>query len=134
MELPPDVRFREDLQLLIWSPRGVLNEAKVNQMLAFIAEEEALSDASELRFIDTGGLFAIDLNFKYVFHVSLYRRLTRADKRSLKTACFANDKGFAHYFQLHAMMTEHSPLHVRVFHDRAEAAKWLGVPVDALAP
>src|SRR6476659_1753626 len=106
MKPPAEVCVRRDLQLMTWAPRGVLDEPKVNQILAFIAEEEAASDASELRFIDTTGLSAVDLNFNYVFHVSLYRRLTRAGKRSLKTACFVNDDALAHYFQLHAMVTD----------------------------
>jgi len=34
---------------------------------------------------------------------------------------------------LHAMLTDHSPLHVSLFTERAPAAKWLGVPIEALA-
>jgi hypothetical protein len=37
-----------------------------------------------------------------------------------------------HYAKLHAMLTDHSPLHVSLFTERAAAAKWLGVPVEAL--
>lgn len=132
MTPPPHVAFREDFSLLLWKPQGALGEHEVNNILAFIAEEEALSDAAELRFIDTSALTAVDLNFNYVFHVSLYRRLTRTNRPSLKTACFVNDEAFAHYFKLHLMMTDHSPLQVRIFHDRAEAAQWLGVPVEGL--
>jgi hypothetical protein len=33
---------------------------------------------------------------------------------------------------LHAMLTDHSPLHVSLFTERAAAAKWLDVPVEAL--
>ena len=129
---PPHAAFREDLSLLLWKPQGALAEHEVNKILAFIGEEEALSDAAELRFIDTSGLTAVDLNFNYVFHISLYRRLTRTNRPSLKTACFVNDEAFAHYFKLHAMLADHSPLQVRIFHDRAEAAQWLGIPVEAL--
>jgi len=37
-----------------------------------------------------------------------------------------------HYAKLHAMLTDYSPLHVALFTDRAAAAKWLGVPLEAL--
>jgi hypothetical protein len=35
--------------------------------------------------------------------------------------------------KLHAMLTDYSPLHVALFTDRAAAAKWFGVPVEALS-
>ncbi len=37
-----------------------------------------------------------------------------------------------HYGQLHALLTKSSPIHARVFQDRAEAAKWLEVPIQLL--
>ena len=36
-----------------------------------------------------------------------------------------------HYFQLHAIITEDSPINVRIFQKREDAAKWLGVPIEA---
>ena len=133
MELPPDVQFHPDLHLLVWTPRGTLNEAGVNRILEFIAAEEARSDANELRFIDTTGVSAIDLNFRYVFHVALYRRLTRTRRIGLKSAFFVKDEAFSHYFKLHAMLTDHSSLQARVFEEREAAAKWLNVPVEKFA-
>jgi hypothetical protein len=38
-----------------------------------------------------------------------------------------------HYARLHALLTQGSPINVRVFKDRQEAADWLGVPVERLA-
>jgi len=35
---------------------------------------------------------------------------------------------------VHALLTQGSPIKVRVFQDRKEAAQWLGVPIDLLAP
>ena len=34
--------------------------------------------------------------------------------------------------KLHAMLTDYSPLDVALFTERAAAAKWLGVPLEAL--
>lgn len=131
-KLPPNIQFREDLHLLIWKPQGVLNESSTNRILAFIADEEARSAANELRFIDTSGLTAVDLNFRYVFHIGLYRRLTRMTRPPIKSAFFVNEPAFTHYFKLHAVMTDHSRLKVKLFDDRVAAAKWLKVPVEVL--
>jgi hypothetical protein len=34
---------------------------------------------------------------------------------------------------LHAIITQESPISVRIFQKREDAAKWLGVPLDRLA-
>ena len=132
MKLPSDVSFRSELGLLLWNPRGILNEKVVNKILGFIREEEARSDANELRFIDTTALTAVELNFHYIFHVALYRRMSRQGRRSLKSAFLIKDQAFAHYFKLHALLTDHSPLHVRLFENRDAAAKWLNVSLESL--
>ena len=132
MKLPPDVYFRSQLGLLLWNPRGILNEKAVNKILAFIRDEEARSDANELRFIDTTALTAVELNFRYVFHIALYRRMSRQGRRSLKSAFLIKDQAFAHYFKLHALLTDHSPLHVRLFENKDAAAKWLNVSLESL--
>jgi hypothetical protein len=132
MQLPLDAQFREDLGLLFWKPRGVLTEKVVNQILAFIGEREALSDANELRFIDTTALTEIDLNFQYVFHIALYRRLSRMGRRTIKSAFLVQDDALGHYFKLHALLTNHSPLRVRIFKEREAIAKWLNVPIALL--
>ena len=132
MKSPPDIYFREELNLLLWKPRGVLNEKIVNQIIAFIRDEEAVSDANKLRFIDTSELSAVDLNFRYVFHVALYRRMSRMGRSALKSAFLVEDPAFEHYFKLHKMLTNHSPLQVRLFQKPEAAAKWLKVPLESL--
>src|ERR1700759_580301 len=134
MLIPPDIRFDAKHHLLLWKPKGALDEKTVNNVLVFIAEEEAISDSNELRFIDTTALTAVDLNFRYVFHVALYRRLSRKDRPNLKSAFLVSDSAFAHYFKLHAVITDHSSLQVRLFEKIQDAAKWLNVPMTALTP
>ena len=134
MKLPPDVYQRSELGLLLWKPRGVLNEKAVNKIIAFIRDEEAKSDLNDLRFIDTTALTVVELNFRYVFHVAVYRRLSRRRRPSLKSAFLIKDQAFAHYFKLHALLTDHSPLQVRLFEEEEAAAKWLSVPSESLRP
>jgi hypothetical protein len=38
-----------------------------------------------------------------------------------------------HYARLHALLTQGSPINVRVFKDRQEAADWLNVPIERLS-
>ena len=40
MKLPPNVFFRPDLWLMIFRPQGILNEKRVNTIVAFLEEEE----------------------------------------------------------------------------------------------
>jgi hypothetical protein len=134
MKLPPDVYFQPELELLLWKPQGVLNEKAVNKIIAFIRDEEAKSVGTERRFIDSTDLTAVELNFRYVFHVALYRRFSRAGRSPIKSAFLVKDPAFSHYFKLHALLTDHSPLQVRLFEDEEAAAKWLDVSVDSLHP
>jgi hypothetical protein len=39
-----------------------------------------------------------------------------------------------HYGKLHAVLTQGSPIKVRVFQDRKEVAQWLDVFVERLSP
>jgi hypothetical protein len=132
MKPPPDVYFRSELNLLLWKPRGVLSEKAVNGVIAFVRQEEAALDANKLRFIDTTALSAVDLNFRYVFHVALYRRMSRMGRTPIKSAFLIEDPAFEHYFKLHKMLTNHSPLQVRLFKEVAGVAKWLKVPLESL--
>lgn len=133
MKIPPDVEFESALNLLLWKPRGVLDEKTINRILAFIREEESQNQTSERRFIDTTDLTDIDLNFHYVFHVALYRRLSRQGRPQIKSAFFVKNPAFEHYVKLHALLTDHSPLQVRLFKEQEAAAKWLDVPLESLA-
>ena len=51
----------------------------------------------------------------------------------MKSAVLATDSTIVHYCQLHAIITQDSPIRVRIFQQREDAAKWLGVSADLLA-
>ncbi len=86
MKLSPEIQFHEDIRLLIYRPRGLIDEAAINKVTSVIEELEAETPAPFNRFSDT----------------------------------------------LEVLLTEGSSIKVRVFHEREEAAQWLGVPVDRL--
>ena len=75
MNLPPGIDCLEDPRLFIWRPSGVLDEAKINKILAFVNEQETKFGRSFNRFTDLSVLDAVDLTFKYDLQVALYRRL-----------------------------------------------------------
>jgi len=134
MKLPPDIEFYEDVRLLIYRPRGLIDEAAVNKIIAVIEEIEAASREPFNRFSDASEAHEVELNFRYVIEVSLHRRQAHAGRVPVKSAILATDSMLVHYARLLVMLTEGSSIKVRVFADRKEAAQWLGVPVEVLAP
>ena len=132
MKLPPDIQFHEDIRLLVYRPHGLVNEATVNKIISVIEDLEAATQEPFNRFSDTVAADAVDLNFEYIIRVSLYRRFTYAGRPPVKSAILATDSTLVHYGRLHALLTQGSSINVRVFQDRAEAAQWLGVPIDRL--
>ncbi len=133
MKVPAHVLSRKDQSLILWNPRGILDEATVNKVVAFIEAVERRNQQPLNRFADLSALDAVDLNFKFVFYVALGRRLSVKNKPAVKSAFYVTSSATAHYARLHAMLTDHSPLEVSLFTDRAAAAKWLGVPDEALS-
>jgi hypothetical protein len=132
LKLPAHVLFRKDLSLIHWKPRGLLDESTVNEIVAFIEAVEKRNRNPLSRFSDVSALDAVDLNFKFVFHVALGRRLSAARRPAVKSAFYVASAATMHYIKLHAMVTDYSPLRVALFTDRADAAKWLDVPIEAL--
>ena len=132
MKLPPEMTLHEDIRLLVYRPRGLLNEASVNKVIQVIGELESKLQEPFNRFSDTLEQDEVELNFKYVIHVSLYRRLTYAGRPPIKSAILATDSAIIHYARLHALLTQGSSINVRIFDDREKAAQWLGVPLERL--
>jgi hypothetical protein len=133
MELPPNVEYVEDSNLFIWRPRGVLNEGLVNNIIVFVRKQEETLGRPFNRFTDLSALDAVDLNFDYVFHIALYRRLSYAGSK-VKSAFYVSSPDAKHYAKLHALLTDQTPLQVSIFTDREAAAKWLGIPIELLMP
>jgi len=134
MKLPPEVEFNEDNRLLIYRPRGLIDEAAVNKIVGVIEQIEAATREPFNRFSDASEAHEVELNFRYVIEVSLHRRQAHAGRVPVKSAILATDSMLVHYARLLVMLTEGSSIKVRVFADRKEAAQWLGVPVEVLAP
>jgi len=91
MRLPPEIQFYKDAHLLVYRPHGLLNEASVNKVTSLIEDlEEKLKEPFD-RFFDTVEHDDVELNFRYVINVSLYRRLSYAGHPPIKSAILATD-------------------------------------------
>ena len=134
MNLPPDFEFHETIHLLIYRPRGVLNRESVNEILKVIAELEGTLTEPFNRFWDATHYEKVDLDFQFTTEVSLSRRREVAGRPSFKSAFLASDPRVTHYAKLLAVLTQGSPIKIRIFESREEAAKWLEVPLEVLAP
>jgi len=132
MKLAPDIEFHEDIHLLVYRPRGVINEQAIKKVISVVEDLEARLQEPFNRFSDTLGADEVELNFKYVIQVSLCRRVSYAGHPPVKSAILATDSTMIHYARLHAVLTQGSPINVRVFKDRQEAVEWLNVPIERL--
>jgi len=133
MKLPPELEFHDDLHLLIYQPHGVIDEAAVKKVVDVLEDLEAKLQKPFNRFSDTLAADEVELNFKHIIQVSLHRRLSYAGRPPVKSAILATDSTIIHYGRLHAVLTQGSPIKVRLFQERKEAAQWLGVPIERLA-
>jgi hypothetical protein len=134
MNFPPEIQLHEDIRLLIYRPRGLIDETAINKITSVIEDLEAKTQEPFNRFSDTSEAHEVELNCRYVIQVSLYRVLSYGDRPPVKSAILVTDSTIGHYFQLHAIITEDSPINVRIFQKREDAAKWLGVPIERLTP
>ena len=132
MILSPDIEFHEDIRLFIYRPRGLLDEVSVARVVNALGDLEKKLTEPFNRFSDTSEIDRLDLNYRYVIHVSVHRVLSYADRPPVKSAILAPDATVGHYFQLHAIIAKDSPISVRVFQERQEVAKWLGVALERL--
>jgi hypothetical protein len=133
MKRPPEIEFRQGIRLLIYRPRGLINKAAVRKIIGVIEDLEPDTPEPFNRFFDTSETHKVELNFRYVVHVSLHRRRSHKGRAPVKSAILATDSTLVHYARLLVLLTKGSSIKVRVFQDRKEAAKWLGVPIEVLA-
>jgi hypothetical protein len=133
MKLAPEIEFHEDIRLFVYRPRGVIDEAALKKAISVLEDLEAKSQEPFNRFSDALAADEVELNFKYVIQVSLCRRLTYAGHPPVKSAILATDSTMIHYARLHALLTQGSPITVRVFKDRQKAAEWLNVSIERLS-
>ena len=94
---------------MLWKPHGTLDEVLVKEIVAFIDVAEERASKPFNRFADLSALDMVDLNFKFVFHIALHRRLASASHSPVESAFYVTSPATAHYAKVHAMLTELFP-------------------------
>ena len=130
MKVGSDIEFHEDIRLLVYRPRALLDVGAINKVISVLEDHEARLEEPFNRFSGTLEADEIQLNFKCVIEFSLHRRLSYAARPAGKSAILATDSAMIHYAKLHGVLTQGSPIHVRIFQDRQKAAEWLGAPIS----
>jgi len=117
---------------MIYRPRGTLSEHRVNGIIAFLEKEEDEAEKPFNRFTDLSKLEALDLDVNAMIRISLYRRLAYGNHPAIKSAFYVTTDSAADLLKVHVLLTNHSPIKVRMFGELEPAAKWLEVPPDIL--
>ena len=121
------VSFHPDLNLLVWQPRGILDEPHVEQLIDLLQRTEDEAKRPFNRYTDLSTLNAVELTLNYVLRVSLYRRVVYGERPNVKSAFYVADRETAQLAIAHATVAAGSPLQVNVFVHKNAAAQWLDV-------
>jgi hypothetical protein len=132
LDLWATVSFHRDLDLMVWQPRGMLDEEVVDRLVEMLEEAEDETDTPFDRYTDLSKLDVVAVNFDYVFRLSLYRCAVCADRPPVKSAFYVTDRSTAEIALTHAVVAADTPLIVQVFLDKSAAAEWLDVSIDDL--
>ncbi len=131
-ELPADVSFHPGPRLMVYRPRGILTEERLHGIVDFLEKVEDKASKPFDRFTDLSKLDALDLEFKSVIRISLHRRLTYAQHPPVKSAFYVTSPAATRVVKVHVLLTDHSPLKVKMFQELGLAAKWLDVSINLL--
>jgi hypothetical protein len=130
--LPPDVLFHPTPRLLVYRPRGILGEHRVNEIIAFLEKEEDAAEIPFNRFTDLSKLDALDLDVNAMIRISLYRRLSYGNYPPVKSAFHVTSPDAVRLIKVHVLLTDHSPIKARMFGEMKNAAEWLEVSEELL--
>ncbi len=130
--LPEGIAFHRKLHLMVYRPRGIMDEARVEEIVAKLEQMEAAADQPFNRYTDLSKIDAVDLRFEFIFRISLHRRRVYAKHPPAKSAFYVTSPATTHIARTHAILVDHSPLRVKLFKEVEPAAQWLGVSIEDL--
>jgi hypothetical protein len=130
--LPPGILFHRERRLLVYRPRGTLNEHLVNAVIAYLEKEEDEAESPFNRFTDLSKVDVLDLDVNAMIRISLYRRLAYANYPQIKSAFYVTTKEAAELVKVHVLLTNHSSINAKLFYNLDDSARWLGVARELL--
>ena len=117
--------------LVVWRPEGILDDGLLDEIGTWLCRVENPSEPFD-RFVDFSRLTEIAVRTNHVFEFARKRAEQFAAIRPVRSAFFAEDwVGFS-IARIYETLMQGTLIEVRAFRDRAKAAEWLGVPVEAL--
>jgi hypothetical protein len=128
---PDDLRYYPAHNLVAWQPQGVLDDRLLDDIGEWLCNIEK-AFASFERFIDFSRLTNVAIRTSHVFSFARKRVKQFTGVTPVKSALFCEDwVGFG-IARLYETLMKETRIDARAFRDRAEAADWLGVPVEIL--
>jgi len=122
----PGTRYYPRFKLTTWHPRGILDEALGEKIIAFIEWEEYIQDAPFDRYTDLSGLTEIRARLDHIIEIARRRRVVR---EPVKSALFGDNPVRLEVAQIYERLMEGATMiQVRAFDDRKAAGEWLEVP------
>ena len=128
---PADLWHYPAYNLVAWQPKGVLDDLLLDEIGEWLCTVEKESPPFE-RFVDLSRLTQIAVRTDHVFEFARKRAEEVAGMTRVNSAIFSDDWISFGIARLYEELMAGTPIDVRAFHDRAEAAAWLGVPVEIL--
>ena len=104
-EFSSGVSFHRDLNLFVLQPRGVVDEAHVEELVSMLEQAEDDAKHPFNRYTDCSAAHTVELSFEYVFRVALYRRVVYGERPPVKSAVYVVDRVTAQ----HALPTPSLP-------------------------
>jgi len=128
----PGTRYYPRFKLTTWHPRGILDEALAEKIVAFIEWEEYIQDAPFDRHTDLSGITEIRTSVEHIIETARRRCFV---KEPVKSGFFADKPAILEVAQIYErLMKDAIMIQVRTFSDRKAAAEWLEVPPKILEP
>ena len=132
LKLHPDAIFHHDLWLMVFRPRGVLSEKRIQSVVKMLEDAENKAAKPFNRYTDLSQLFAVDVDLEAILGAALHRQATYAKRAPVKSAFYVTTEAVARIAKIHAQVVESSYLEVKIFDQVGKAARWLGVKKEAL--
>ena len=127
----PELQYYPAHNLVAWRPKGILDDDLLDEIGEWLAAVE--SDSSHFkRFVDFTLLTRVEVRSRHVFAFAQRRAVQVADLAPVNSALFSDEWIAFGIAGLYEELMADTPINVRAFQDRAQAAAWLGVPVDIL--
>jgi hypothetical protein len=128
---PPHLRYDAEHHLVAWHPHGVLDDALLDQTLAWLVEVEKVSPRFN-RFIDFTHVTKMALQIGHLFTVARERAEKYREIEPIKTAFYCDTLAGFGTAHLYETLMKNTSIETRAVQDLGEAAAWLGVPRDIL--